>query len=150
MDVEDQEDFTKAMRELGRIGRGVDRLLAPTKSTARLHLSGGFKAALPFLLSLGEALRGLHGPDRIRAFALHDLAPGLRSIELPLRSLPPKLVKDHVSDTDTSGYFTTRPPDGEHLRGFAYDLDETHRWKLTPFGEALRELYRDRPVGDEA
>lgn len=146
LDVGGEKEFTESMRDLGRIGRGVDRLLEPENDVARFHLSGGFKAAMPFLLGLGEALRGLRGPVKVRAFALHELAPGLRSIELPLRSLPPKSVNDQLKPFEGSG-IVGEPPQGAPLRGFAYDRVENGRtWRLTPFGEALRELHRDRRV----
>ncbi|MFE1080063.1 hypothetical protein [Nocardiopsis alba] len=146
LDVGGEKEFTESMRDLGRIGRGVDRLLEPENDVARFHLSGGFKAAMPFLLGLGEALRGLRGPVKVRAFALHELAPGLRSIELPLRSLPPKPVNDQLKPFEGSG-IVGEPPQGAPLRGFAYDRVENGRtWRLTPFGEALRELHRDRRV----
>lgn len=145
LDVDGRKEFTEAMRGLGRLGRGVDRLLKPEDDVARFHLSGGFKAALPFLLGLGETLRGLHNSVKVRAFALHELAPGLTSIELPLRSLPTFLIRDQMAVFDTDGLTYGAPPQDAPLRGFAYDrMENSHVWKLTPFGEALRELHRDR------
>ncbi|WP_017593830.1 hypothetical protein [Nocardiopsis potens] len=142
LDVGNDEGFTEAMRGLGDIGRGVDRLLRPGDTEAALHLSGGFKAALPFLLGLGEALRSLRGPTKVKAYAVHELDPDQRAVELPLRHLPATLLEKQLADAGDNGYFRKAPPDDQPLDGFAYEQDDDGvNWRLTPFGHALRRLF---------
>ncbi|NYJ32861.1 hypothetical protein [Nocardiopsis aegyptia] len=138
--------FVKAMRGLGSLGRGVDRMLKEDADVAFFHLSGGFKAALPFLLSLGEALRSLRGRSRVRAFALHELSRDLISIELPLRFLSPELLREEISGAAEDGTLPPKPAGKAPLLGFAYDTGEDGlALKLTPFGHALRELLTLKP-----
>lgn len=140
LDAGDPAGFVEAMKGLGALGQGVDRMLEEAGDVAFFHLSGGFKAALPFLLGLGEALRSLRGKGKVQAFALHELSDD-RSIELPLRSFSPDLLAKQLANTNTDGYFTAPPPDGRPLAGFAYE-EVDNDWRLTPFGFALRALHR--------
>lgn len=140
LDAGEPAGFIEAMRGLGALGQGVERMLEEAGDVAYFHLSGGFKAAIPFLLGLGEALRSLHGKGKVRAFALHELSHD-RSIELPLRSFSPDLLTKQLANTNMDGYFTERPPDGQPLQGFAYEQVEND-WRLTPFGFALKALHR--------
>ncbi|MFE1396443.1 hypothetical protein ACFW53_00725 [Nocardiopsis dassonvillei] len=141
LDAGDSAGFVEAMRGLGALGRGVDRVLEESGDTAFFHLSGGFKAALPFLLSLGEALRSLRGKSRVRAFALHELSRDLLSVELPLRSFSLRLLREEIAEATKDGTLPPKPAGMATLLGFAYEADEDGRTlKLTPFGHALREL----------
>ncbi|MEU1900653.1 hypothetical protein ABZ512_19945 [Nocardiopsis dassonvillei] len=146
LDAGDSKGFVEAMRGLGSLGQGVDRILEEAGDTAFFHLSGGFKAALPFLLGLGEALRSLRGKSRVRAFALHELSRDLLSIELPLRSFSSRLLREEIAGAAEDGTLPPRPAGRAPLLGFAYETDEDGRTlKLTPFGHALRELLPPKP-----
>lgn len=138
----DRAGPSRAMRALGLAGRLVLRSLAPREDLV-VHLSGGFKATLPFLLGTAEGLHSLlsgEDPDRVRAFVVHQDAPG-QAVRVPLRRLHLDHVRDELGCFDT-GYATSEPPH-RALAGYAYDVgrkDGRRRWYLTPYGDGLRAL----------
>ena len=106
LDAGNNKVFLEAMRGFGLLGQGIDRLLKNDEDmAARFHLSGGFKAALPYLLGLGEALHSLRGKSSVQAYTVHELSRDLSSIELPLRSLPSGLLSQQLAGTDAEGRF---------------------------------------------
>lgn len=146
LDAGDTAGFVEAMRNLGGVGRGVCRLVGKTGApgsedrVVRFHASGGFKSALPFVLGMAEAMRSILGPLRVKAFGVHEL-DSTSAVELPLKSFPADFLKECLVGVDANGTFKGDPPNGQPLRGFAYDPDpDGTRWRLTPFGHALYEI----------
>jgi hypothetical protein len=141
MDAGDENGFRTAMRALGAFaGRS---LVPPLERGARLrmHLSGGYKAAIPYLIALAEALRSRS--DQISACVLHESAVAragdrARAIDLPLRRLTSELLRSELCCFDPTGVCRDAP--GQLvLRGYAYDKQD-ESWRLTPFGDGLRAL----------
>lgn len=90
------------------------------------HLSGGFKAALPYFLALGEWMKSEFsdsGKEFVRAWAIHEDSPGREPVQLPLRRLPlhnhteRALVRDLAADK-SGPYEAPRYP---YLQGYAYE-----------------------------
>ncbi|MET9710332.1 hypothetical protein ACFW3Z_09140 [Nocardiopsis alba] len=140
LDAEDSDRFLDAMRELSGFGPHFEKLMENPGSTCRFHLTGGFRVAMPFLMAFAEALRSLYG-GRVSAHARYEFSSSDRSIELPLSSPPKNRLKGMLSGFDENGYRNKVPPKGGAWEGYAYEhIPETNRWRLNPFGMALREL----------
>lgn len=158
--------FRDAMRGLGFLARHLfESGTVSSGEEFRFYLSGGFKAAFPYLIGLAEAVRsvddeclpeGLTVPEPcwpVTAYVQHETAPlDANPIRVPLRRLIAASVREELSGYDESGERPGRPG-WSLLEGYAYDV-EKKKWrggemsKLTPFGEGLRALFgtnRHRP-----
>ncbi len=167
MDAGSPEGFRQAMGGLGLLARHLFASGELAKAEPfRFYLSGGFKAAIPYLIGLAEAVRSidakaLHelgagqlmpddGPYPVEAFVLHETAgPGAPPIRLPLRRLIASAVRQELTGYDKSRRRRGKPSPAL-LDGYAYEV--TGRpgreiCELTAFGEGLRELFG---VTDEA
>lgn len=161
LDASDEAGFRRAMGGLGSLARHIfqhGKLSKPDKF--QFYLSGGFKAAIPYLIGLAEAVRSIdasrlrdldaghlmpaEGPYPVDAFVLHETAPpGTRPIRLPLRRLDADAVRYELSRFDRSGHRHGKP-DGALLQGYAYEVEGRpgkETCELTAFGEGLRELF---------
>jgi hypothetical protein len=161
MDAGSPKGFREAMGGLGLLAGNLFGSRQLTKAEEfRFYLSGGFKAAIPYLIGLAEAVRSMdkvrlgqlgvpdlmpeRGPYPVRAFVLHETAgPGAPAIELPLRMLIADAVREELT-----GFGASRKPAGipgyGMLNGYAYEA--TGRpgrevCELTAFGEGLRALF---------
>jgi len=141
-----ETDLCAAMRNLGTVGRAL--LRPPGSAPAedfRFYLSGGFKAAIPYLIGLAEGLKSVRElTGSVKAYILHEDTGGA-PIPLPLRRLNPDWVHRELDGFDDAGATRTRP-DGDFLAGYAYDGAATGPWLLTPFGHGLRELFGLAPA----
>jgi len=140
LDAGDEAGFRQAMRGLGHLGRnllahgGID-----AREPFRFYLSGGFKAAIPYLIGLAEGIRSLD-PDRdVAAYVLHDTTRA-GAIGLPLRWLIKEKVTGELTGFGTDGTRRDSPPAPRFLEGYAYDKDG-RTWRLTAFGAGLRALF---------
>lgn len=147
LDARGERDFRIAMGGLGALGRnlvggaGQDGI-AEAGEPFRFYLSGGFKAAIPYLIGLAEALRSLEDAHPVSAFVLHETTYGV-AIPLPLRRLPARVVRDELKGFGLDGRHPHRPKT-DLLKGYAYEQTE-HGWELTAFGEGLRVLFGSSP-----
>lgn len=168
------DEFRDAMRGLGFLARNLfaSGTLRPGEEF-RFYLSGGFKAAVPYLIGLAEAIRSVDDkclnllgatdltpvPEPcwpVAAYVQHETAPlNSKPIRVPLRRLVADSVRDELAGYDDSGLRPGRPG-WNLLEGYAYDAQKK-KWgkeqtcRLTPFGEGLRALFgtgRQRP-GDQ-
>mgnify|MGYP001298688468 CR=1 FL=1 len=140
LDGQHNKRFLGAMRELSAFGPYFKEALRNPESTCRFHLTGGFRVAMPFLLGFAQALRSLYG-GRISAHAQYEFSSSPRSIELPLSSPRTDELKGKLVGAGDDGYFAEAPPGDAVWEGYAYEyLEDKGRWRLTPFGMALREL----------
>ena len=139
------KDPRPAMRHLGVLGRRVLEGLADGEGV-QVHLSGGYKATIPFMIGIAEGLRSVRvagrNPSAVRAFVVHqdsfmpDPAGEPQLIELPLRFLNSGVLDDELDRI--SG--TAQPgEDLGALEGYAY-LRVADRFERTAFGEGLIEL----------
>jgi len=164
MDMRDPARFDEAMAGLGTIARTVlDALGTDPPEKVAVHLSGGYKATLPFLLGITEGMRSVlaakdpsgRGADRVAAHVTHEenlSADRPQAVGLPLRRFPLDAVHSEL------GYFDEHGADPEGaigqdtenglLLGYAYDLvpaADGDLWRLTPFGHGLRTLIGPAP-----
>jgi hypothetical protein len=161
LDASDEAGFRRAMGGLGSLARHVFQYGRLSEAERfQFYLSGGFKAAIPYLIGLAEAVRSIDasrlrdlgaghlmpadGPYPVDAFVLHETAPpGTPPIRLPLRRLDADAVRYELSRFDRSGHRRGKP-DGALLQGYAYEVEGRpgkETCELTAFGEGLRELF---------
>lgn len=166
MDAGSSQGFRQAMGGLGLLARHVFRYGQLTKAEEfRFYLSGGFKAAIPYLIGLAEAVRSVdegclrplgaahvmpdRGPYPVKAFVLHDSAgPDAQSIRLPLRMLVAAAIRAELAGFVNGAFQGQLRRD--LLYGYAYELDGDERarkYKLTPFGAGLSALFGFAPEG---
>jgi hypothetical protein len=158
--------FRDAMGGLGLLARHLfasGSLKEPEEF--RFNLSGGFKAAIPYLIGMAEAVRSIDatclsdigaadlmpkvGPYPVTAYVEHETAgPEAQPIRLPLRLLDAEAVRYELGEFGES----TRHglPDGALLNGYAYECSGKKGKEictLTAFGQGLRELFGIGPEG---
>ncbi len=140
LDASSDSGFAKAMRGLGTLGRGLlDAQDVGTKDSFRFYLSGGYKAAIPYLIGLAEGVRS-EGDDReVDAFVLHETSEG-KAIRLPLRRMIPGRVSEELAGFDEKGICDKGIRKPRLLEGYAYEKDGRD-FRLTSFGEGLRALF---------
>jgi hypothetical protein len=147
LDARSEADLGQAMGDLGALGRALLPPVSTTGEDFRFYLSGGFKAAIPYLIGLAEGMRSLPQiTGSVEAYVLHEHTVG-EAIRLPLRRINPDWVRRELRGFDSNGTRTTRP-DGNLLEGYAYDGhgNPPRRWELTAFGHGLRELFGLAPA----
>jgi len=158
MDAGSPEGFAEAMAGLGLVARHLFKYGKLEKAEEfRFYLSGGFKAAIPYLIGLAEAVRSVDHdclremrpegpvpdtwPYPVEAYVLHDTArPGTSAIRLPLRVLVAAAVRRELAVFGADGTFRGEL-ERDRLLGYAYQLDGTGCYKLTAFGAGLRALF---------
>lgn len=148
LDSRTESDFTRAMEGLGTLGRTlVTKVAASGDENFLFHLSGGYKAAVPYLIGLAEGLRSLPRKGAVQAFMLHRDTQG-DAIRLPLRRMNLKLLHKALGPFRDNGRTALRPPDDRVFEGYAYDstADGTG-FELTAFGAGLLALI-GRPEED--
>src|SRR5262249_47017450 len=138
MDLAHADDFTTSMRHLGLLGRRLHDL-HPT-APVKFHLSGGYKAAMPFFMSIAEGMRTLRDdPDTVTACCLHEQTQGLnRLITVPLRFFSVELRGP--LDVDLAAVAAGGRPTHHVADGWAYERVGAGKYRFTPFGEGLRVL----------
>ncbi len=151
LDASSPQGFRDAMGGLGVLGRGLLRTVTRRAEPFRFYLSGGFKAAIPYLIGLAEGLRSLppdtaqlRPPGTVEAFVLHESADAKEDpIRLPLRRMPPDLVQSALDGFDARGRRTTPPHDV--FDGYLYEQVGRREWALTAFGEGIQALFPRTP-----
>jgi hypothetical protein len=173
MDASSSEGFGRAMDGLGLLAR---QLFVKGKlhraEEFRFYLSGGYKAAIPYLIGLAEAVHSVDKqclsdigvpdlmpkdgqPYPVTAWVLHDTA-GTRAtggrpvppIRLPLRRLIAESVREELTEYDNTTRRRTGKPVTPLLEGYAYEVARDGRTsELTPFGMGLRALFGMTPEG---
>jgi hypothetical protein len=159
LDASSQPGFRDAMSGLGELARHLFASGSLHQAEEfRFYLSGGFKATIPYLIGLAEAIRSVDAecldqpelmpgdasPWPVRAFMLHEAAPaGALPIELPLRHLVADVVREEL--TEWEGDRRQGIPGYGLLAGYAYEVHQGPEGRepcvLTPFGAGLRSLF---------
>lgn len=143
MDAAHGRGFRTAMGALGLIGcdlvrgRGERSAVLGADEAVTFHLSGGFKAAIPYLIGIAEGLRTVHPNRSIEAVLLHDSSDEL--IELPLRRLRIDWARNELRRFDDKGRCREALPH-TNLEGYAYVPHEDGGYELTAFGVGLIPL----------
>jgi hypothetical protein len=145
LDAGDQRGFCEAMRGLGSLGHSLRYGVAHRGEPFRCYLSGGFKAAIPYLIGLAEGLRSLADAGPVDAIVLHELTES-GPIKLPLRRMAPGLVKQELAGFGADGV-RRQAAKNSFLEGYAYEQQDDSTWRLTAFGEGLRALFGHSPEG---
>jgi hypothetical protein len=138
MDVGTAAGFRAAMDLLGQLGYSLVNGGARRGEPITVHLSGGFKAAIPYLLALAEGLRSHRTAHPVEAVVLHEQTKG-DPIRLPLRRMSPQLLANELEAFDTTGY-CRGAPSTRQFEGWAYER-AAGGWLLTPFGVGMRALF---------
>jgi len=139
------------MRGLGALGRALlprcdvkphGEFVTDDNEEFSVYLSGGFKAAIPYLIGLAEGLRSIGGVGPVNAWVLHETTTS-GAIQLPLRRMTIEAIRWAVQGYDGDGERKTEPS-SDALDGYAYER-HGRRWRLTAFGEGLRTLVGPSP-----
>jgi len=146
LDAGDSAGFDEAMEGLGRLGRNMlDAADIDATEPFRFYLSGGYKAAIPYLIGLAEGLRSVDPHRDVSAWVLHDTTKSA-AIQLPLRRFIAGTVQEQLGQF-TDGRRRDKPSGPPVLEGYAYDYDAAgNEWRLTSFGKGLLSLY---PAGSQ-
>ncbi|GAA3820739.1 hypothetical protein [Streptomyces chiangmaiensis] len=140
LDASTDEDFVRAMEGLGVLGRTLVRKVAVSENEDFLfHLSGGYKAAIPYLIGLAEGLRSLDRKGTVEAFVLHKDSGG-KPIKLPLRRMVLSGLQHLLASFNANGERNRRPQGADSLEGYAFERREPSGYRLTAFGAGLRAL----------
>jgi len=112
------------------------RWAAGLDGTRVLHLTGGFKATIPYLVVLAEYLRASCG--QVRAFCLHAGEGAHRPppVEIFLRRVD---AREDAKELSAAELGRLSPTDGR-LRGFAYERQNDGTERFTSLGDAIRTL----------
>jgi hypothetical protein len=163
MDAGSPDGFEEAMRGLGLLARHLFEYgQLDVGEEFRFYLSGGFKAAIPYLIGLAEAVRSVDSkclselrpegpvPDKwpypVEAFVLHETArPGAPAIRLPLRMLVAAAVRAELAVFGAGGTFRGQLQ-RDRLLGYAYQPEGAACYKLTAFGAGLRAIFGTAPA----
>jgi hypothetical protein len=95
LDLSRGELGTGVWQALGRIGRVVAQDARHTSRQVIFHLSGGYKAVIPYLMVMAETVRSVVGDEQlrvagvestVRAVALHESSE--RLVDIPVRRWP--------------------------------------------------------------
>ncbi|WP_239405801.1 hypothetical protein [Frankia sp. Cj3] len=130
------ETFTEAMENVAKALVWSALLHRPPRAELALHLSGGYKATLPYLVAFAEYLNGERPP--VRAFCLHEGGaenPDPDLVEIYLRAIRTKTDMAELAVAETG----CLPTDTEQLLGFAY-RNVHARAELTPLGWGLAAM----------
>jgi hypothetical protein len=138
MDLAHVDAFTDAMRHLGLLGRRLHEL-HPT-AQFRFHLSGGYKAAMPFFMTIAEGMRTLRDdPGSVTACCLHEQTTGdNKLVPVPLRYFPAALRAS--LDQDLAAVAAGVKPLHHVAEGWAYERTTSGGYSFTSFGEGMRVL----------
>lgn len=143
LDAQQSGEFERAMEVLGYVarllvgnrGRGIDPLLKRQEKVF-FHLSGGYRATVPYLIATAEWLLSL-GHDA-QAHVLPEEAE--KSLQIPLRRLPVGMIARELA---VFGEHTAPVvPEGALLEGYAY-VRRPPGAKLTEFGQGMRILFEE-------
>jgi hypothetical protein len=136
---------TDVWRALGRIGHLVADDARRTPRQVIFHLSGGYKAVIPYLMVLAETVRSvLCDPEltvpgtasTVRAVALHESSAGL--VDIPVRTWPPgswsliRKLADWIADRAAPPQVAV-PEEYSELAGLLLDWDGRSR-RLNRYG----------------
>lgn len=120
-----------------------------------LHLSGGFKVAMPYFLALAEWIKSEFDEedrDLVRAWAIHEDDPEKEPVPLPLREVPPRSSEErsfilHMAQNEP---WPDTPPEIKSLKGYAYtglgwDRTKGASATLTPLGQGYAYFLINSP-----
>jgi hypothetical protein len=132
-----------AMSRLGELGRLVLEGIVDDEPVV-VHLSGGYKATIPFMIGIAEGMRSIEVRGRtatVTAYVVHEdsFAEGgpPQKIRLPLRRF-----KETTVQTELAAFTDGKAKDlgrGDTLEGYAYE-QAGRGWRLTEFGFGLLAL----------
>jgi hypothetical protein len=133
------------MGGLGLLGRNLlDTAGLEDRERFRFYLSGGFKAAIPYLIGLAEGLASMPEAGPVEAFVLHETAKESAPIRLPLRRIAAERVWRELSGLSETSI--SAEPASDYLDGYAYE-EVPGGWRLTAFGVGLKALFGEPPPG---
>jgi hypothetical protein len=125
--------FSEAMAHVAAAMVWAARLHRNAGEELAIHLAGGYKATIPYLVALAEYVRAAWPP--VRAWCLHqgdaDDNPAPQPVAIGLRRVDLGADLGCLKEAQVG-----RLPDDERLLGFAY-TDNGGRAALTPIGKAL-------------
>lgn len=143
LDAQQSAEFERAMEVLGYVarllvgnrGRVIDPLLR-SQERVLFHLSGGYRATVPYLIATAEWLLSL-GHDT-QAHVLPEEAE--KSLRIPLRRLPVEMIARELAGFGERT--ASAVPEGALLEGYAY-VRRPPGAKLTEFGLGMRILFEE-------
>lgn len=145
LDLSRPRQADQAMRRLAEIARAVLVDLGHAEKVV-VHLSGGYKATIPFLIGIAEGMRSVdaagHGPAQVTAHVVHDssiVGDDPTAVPIPLRRFDQHVLQQELMPF-TDGRARRADLTHQLLFGYAYDTDGEAHVRLTPFGHGLMAL----------
>lgn len=143
LDARHPSEFGRATEVLGYVARllvgnrsrEIHPLLGPREEVF-FHLSGGYRATVPYLIATAEWLLSLG--RRVQTHVLPEDAES--SVRIPLRRLPVEMIGRELAQFGER----TAPevPEGALLEGYAYERVSSGA-RLTEFGRGMRILFEE-------
>jgi hypothetical protein len=145
LDLRNPQRFPDAMRHLAQFARAalVER---GAGENVVVHLSGGYKATIPFLIGIAEGMRSVQIPERspvanVRAVVVHEdsFADGRpEGVPIPLRTLVEDDLRTELAPFHEGRARISTLEGSTSLLGYAYVEEASGWYKLTEFGHGLR------------
>lgn len=140
LDARSERGFAEAMAGLGALARNLlDSPQVGDDDPVRFYLSGGFKAAIPYLIGLAEGVRSADPGREVNAYVRHETGRS-GAIRLPLRRMIARRVREELGYFDEQTGACDQVPEPRLLEGYAYER-VSGRYQLTPFGKGLLALF---------
>lgn len=144
LDVTWHDEFPKALQSLTELakliqGNGIpdeEKLVNGQEEKLTFHVTGGYRATVPYLIGVAEWLRSLRS-GTVSARLLPG--KGNRTFPMPLRSLEKSMVCAELSVFE-QGRCPTSALDNPTLLGYAFD-QFGGEYRLNDFGKNMRTLF---------
>ena len=144
LDVTSHEEFPKALQSLTELakliqGHGIpddEKLVRCQGEELAFHITGGYRATVPYLIAIAEWLRSLRS-GTVSARLLPGKAD--RTFPMPLRSPQESMVRAEL-EIFKKGRCPTSAMNNTALLGYAYDEVEGE-YHLNDFGKNMHMLF---------
>jgi hypothetical protein len=156
LDLKRPDRVNEAMRNLAEFAANILEMWRPEpRREIVIHLSGGYKATIPFLIGIAEGMRSLRDdPATVRALVVHEdsLNNGTAAaVPIPLRRFKASTMRNELRSFQEAGDYVPQEnlSGSDALLGYAYDATNDGKYTLTAFGHGWKALLGPPSEGGE-